>query len=182
MRQLILLFAFYRYVFKIMLNIKKLFASLVIAVTGISCVQASEFAGPFVGAKIGQNRSDASGEIKKAAHSTTFPGLTAGYNFDVSRFVLGAEVFADMHHGSTTYKDAGADLKFGMPFNAFLPYARIGFTGTSPNVRLHGGLGLEYKFAKQWSVAGEWTADSSKSNGTTRRNDSFTIGVHYYFF
>ncbi len=115
------------------------------------------------------------------SHATTFPGLTAGYGFDVKQFVIGAEVFADFHHGSTTFKDGGVDLKFGMPFNTVMPYARLGMTGTWPNARLHGGLGVEYKFVKQFSVAAEWTADSSRHDGTKRRNDSVTVGVHYYF-
>jgi outer membrane immunogenic protein len=181
MRQINFCFCVYRYVFEIMFNLKKFFAALVIALTGISCAQASEFAGPYAGLKIGQNWSDASGVINKGTHSTTFPGLTAGYGFDVSRFVIGPEVFADFHHGSSTYKDGGVDLKFGMPFNLVMPYARLGVTGTWPNARVHGGLGVEYKFMKKASVAAEWTADSSSHDGTKRRNDSLTIGFHYYF-
>jgi len=42
--------------------------------------------------------------------------LRAGYGYDVKQFMIGAEVFADFHHGSTTYKDGGVDLKVGMPF------------------------------------------------------------------
>jgi outer membrane immunogenic protein len=181
MRQLTLLFELTLCI-EIMFNLKKFFAALVIALTGISYAQASEFAGPYAGFKIGQNWSDASGVINKSTHSTTFPGLTAGYGFDVSRFVIGPELFADFHHGSTTYKDGGVDLKFGMPFNnVVMPYARLGVTGGWPNVRLHGGLGIEYKFMKKASVAAEWTADSSSHDGTKRHNDSVTIGFHYYF-
>jgi outer membrane immunogenic protein len=164
-----------------MSNLKKFFAALVIAVTGISCAQASEFAGPYAGFKLGENWSDASGVVNTASHSTTFPGLTAGYGFDVKQFMIGAEVFADFHHGSTTYKDGGVDLKVGIPFNTIMPYARLGVTGSWPNARLHGGLGVEYKFMKQFSVAAEWTADSSSHDGTKRNNDSFTVGLHYYF-
>lgn len=164
-----------------MFNFKNFFAGLVIAVTGITVAQASDFVGPYAGVKIGQNESDASGEINKSSHSTTFPGMTAGYNFDVGSFIVGPEVFADMHHGSTTYKDAGADIKFGMPYKAFLPYGRFGFTGTWPNAHLHGGVGLEYKLAAKWSVVGEWTMDKSSHEDTTRTNNSFTLGVHYFF-
>ena len=164
-----------------MSNLKKFFAAMFIALTGLSCAQASEFAGPYAGVKVGENWSGASGVVNKSSHATFFPGLTAGYGFDVKRFVIGAEVFADFHHGSTTYKDGGIDLKFGMPFNTIMPYARLGMTGSWPNARLHGGLGVEYKFAKQFSVAAEWTADSSSHDGTKRRNDSMTVGVHYYF-
>src|SRR5574340_72593 len=45
----------------------------------------------------------------------------------------------------------------------------------------HLGLGVEYKFAPQWSVAGEWTNNSGKSGATRLDNDNFTIGVNYYF-
>jgi outer membrane immunogenic protein len=146
-------------------QLKKFCAALVISLTGISCAQASEFAGPYAGIKLGENWSDASGVINKPSHATFFPGLTAGYGFDVKQFVIGAEVFADFHHGSTAYRDAGVDLKVGMPFNTIMPYARLGMTGTWPNARLHGGLGVEYKFMKQLSVAAEWTADSNSREG-----------------
>ncbi|PRX99145.1 outer membrane protein [Paraburkholderia sp. BL25I1N1] len=142
---------------------------------------ASEFAGPYVGFKLGVNTSDASGVHSKASHATVFPGFTAGYNFDVDRFVAGAEVFADLHHGSTTYKDGGIDAKFGMPFNQFMPYVRIGLTTDWPNIRPHWGLGVEYKFAKHVSAVGEWTTDTSNHDGTRRTNNSFTIGVQYHF-
>jgi outer membrane immunogenic protein len=164
-----------------MSNLKKLVASLVLALTGIAGVHASEFAGPYAGIKLGENWSDASGNLNVASHGTTFLGLTAGYNFDVQNFVIGAEGFADFHNGSTTYKDAGVDARIGVPINHLMPYARLGFTGTWPNARLHGGLGLEYKFARNLSIAGEWTADTSSRDGTKRSNNSVTIGVHYFF-
>lgn len=63
-----------------------------------------------------------------------------------------------------------------------MPYARIGFTGTWPDTRLHYGAGVEYKFARNWSVAGEYTGDTAHYDGGHRRNDSLTFGVHYYFF
>ncbi len=96
--------------------------------------------------------------------------------------MIGAEGFADFTNGSTTYKDAEClDAKIGVPMNNLMPYARLGFTGTWPNARLHGGLGLEYMFAKNVSVAGEWTTDTSSRDGTKRSNNSVTVGVHYFF-
>ncbi|ABE32843.1 outer membrane protein [Paraburkholderia xenovorans] len=142
---------------------------------------ASQFAGPYLGFKVGVNSSNASGVISKASHTTVFPGFTAGYNFDVNRFVVGAEAFADLHHGSTTCKDGGIDAKFGMPFNQVLPYVRIGFTGDDPDTRFHWGLGVEYKFARHISAVGEWTTDTSNHDGTKRTNNSFTIGLQYHF-
>ena len=91
------------------------------------------------------------------------------------------EAFADLHDDSTTYKDGGVDLKFGMPINAFMPYARLGATGNWPNTRFHGGLGIECKLIKNASIAAEWTTDTSSHEGTKRRNDSATFGVHFYF-
>ena len=97
---------------------------------------------------MGKDWSDASGVVNTAPHSTTFPGLTAGYGYDVKQFMIGAEVFADFHHGSTTYKDEGVDRKVGVPFNMIMPYARLGVTESWPNARLYEGLGAEYKFMK----------------------------------
>jgi outer membrane immunogenic protein len=55
----------------------KFCAALVISLTGISCAQASEFAGPFAGPyagiKLGENWSDAFGVINKPSHATFFP-------------------------------------------------------------------------------------------------------------
>lgn len=143
----------------------------------------SQFAGPYVGAKFGANWSDITGPNQKTTHTTLFPGLVAGVNYDVDRFVVGFEGFMDFHGGSTTKKDGGIDVRFGMPVNEnILPYARIGFTGTWPDTRLHYGGGVEYKFEKNWSVAAEYTGDTSSYQGGHRRNDSLTVGVHYYFF
>jgi outer membrane immunogenic protein len=141
----------------------------------------SEFAGPYAGIKVGGNWSDASGVVNRDTHGTAFFGAMAGYGFDVGRFVLGAEAFADLHGGSTTKDDGGLDLRFGMPFNKIMPYARIGFTSAWPDTRLHGGLGVEYAIYKNIHISGEWTADRSNSNGTKRTNNSFTVGVTYYF-
>ncbi|MBW8835207.1 MAG: porin family protein, partial [Burkholderia sp.] len=92
---------------------RSILAASVVLLSQLPCAQAapqagaSQFAGPYVGFKLGVNNSDASGAFNKASHNTVFPGFTAGYNFDVQRFVVGAEAFADLHHGSTTFKDAG---------------------------------------------------------------------------
>ena len=143
----------------------------------------SQFAGPYVGAKFGPNWSDITGPNARSTHSTWFPGIVAGVNYDVDRFVVGFEGFMDFHGGSTTKKDGGIDVKFGMPVDGnIMPYGRVGFTGTWPDTRLHYGAGVEYKFARNWSVAGEYTGDTAHYDGGHRRNDSLTVGVHYYFF
>jgi outer membrane immunogenic protein len=147
----------------------------------ITDISGSGFAGPFVGFKVGTNSSNGNGAAYDAWHTTIFPGLTAGYNFDLDGVVLGAEAFADFHNGSSTGKDAGIDAKFGMPFDQFMPYARLGVTARSPSSRAHWGLGVEYKFARHLSTALEWTSDADKKHGTRRTNDSVTIGLQYHF-
>jgi outer membrane immunogenic protein len=143
--------------------------------------QGSQFSGGYIGFKLGENRSNASGVTPSPRHDTTFPGLVAGCAFDAGPIVLGAEAFTDFHHGSATGKDGGLDAKVGVPVGKLMPYARLGFTGSWPDTRLHGGFGVEYKLSRQFGVAGEWTTDTSRVNGTKRRNDSFTVGLNYHF-
>ncbi|KMZ13070.1 hypothetical protein BHUM_00441 [Candidatus Burkholderia humilis] len=164
-----------------MTSIKKAVLPLILALAGVTQVQASEFAGAFVGAKAGLNWSDATGHTYESTHTTGFPGLTIGYNYDLAPVLVGIEGFADFHGGSTTKKDAGIDAKLGLPLNHVMPYARIGFMGTWPDTCLHYGVGAEYKFAKQWSVAGEWTVDRAHYDGGHRQNNSLTVGMHYFF-
>jgi outer membrane immunogenic protein len=143
----------------------------------------SAFAGPYVGAKFGINLSNITGPNARGWHSTWFPGIVAGVNYDVARLVVGVEGFADFHGGSSTRDDGGFDVKIGMPINGnLMPYARVGYTGSWPDNRLHYGAGIEYKFAKNWSVAGEYTGDNSSYDNGHRRNHSVTAGVRYYFF
>ena len=70
-----------------------------------------------------------------------------------------------------------------------MPYAKLGYAHTSGTKALanfddnglHGGLGLEYKFAPSWGITGEWTTTSPRKYGTTFKNNNFTIGLNYYF-
>lgn len=145
----------------------------------------SLFSGPYVGFKVGANVSSASGEVNKPSHTTVFPGLTAGYGFDIGSVMLGAEAFADFHHGSATYKDGGIDAKLGLPlaapFGQIMPYARVGFTVDWPSTRPHWGLGVEYATTKHLGVSAEWTGDHTNAQHSSWNNNSFTVGMHYYF-
>lgn len=140
-----------------------------------------DFSGAYVGAKVGVNVSSASGATNKPSHTTVFPGFVAGYGFYTGPVVLGAEVFADLHHGSATFKDGGIDAKIGYPIAQFMPYARVGVTTDWPSARLHYGLGLEYKFTKNVSMFSEWTRDSSNAYDTHWTNNSFVVGANYRF-
>jgi len=178
--------------------------ALAAALLSISVAQASEFSGGWIGGKVGSSRSDVAGAgtalfPSVSATSANTYGLEAGYNWDVNSFLLGVDGFADfnqkathatvpagfVNYGSDVY---GADFKLGLPSGNWLPYAKLGYghsRGTGGLVGsangAHLGLGVEYKFASHWSVAGEFTTISGKSNGQKLTNKNFTIGVNYYF-
>ncbi|WP_245641406.1 porin family protein [Paraburkholderia bannensis] len=141
----------------------------------------SLFSGPYAGFKVGANVSNASGAYSKPTHTTVFPGFTLGYGFDVGSLMIGAEAFADLHHGSATFKDGGFDAKIGMPIGQIMPYARMGLTLDWPAARPHWGVGVEYAVTRNLGVAAEWTGDHSNSKNTNWNNNSFTLGMHYYF-
>jgi hypothetical protein len=72
-----------------------------------------------------------------------------------------------------------------------MPYAKLGYgysSGTKDLAAvaqnsLNGALGLEYKFAPQWSALGEMKVDgfSSQLKGTSITNKTYTFGITYYF-
>ncbi|WP_336602767.1 outer membrane protein [Paraburkholderia bengalensis] len=140
-----------------------------------------DFSGPYIGAKVGVNISSASGAVNKPTHTTLFPGFVAGYGFNAGPVVLGAELFMDMHNGSSTAKDGGVDAKIGYPIGPFMPYARLGATGDWPGWTFHYGLGVEYKLTTKFSVFSEWTRDSANAYNTRWTNNSITVGANYRF-
>lgn len=170
--------------------------ALAAALLSMSAAQASEFSGGWIGGKIGSNRSDVTGVPAVNAKSATTYGLEGGYNWDINNFLLGVDGFADwngkathtvpvVNYGSTVY---GLDAKLGLPSGNWLPYAKLGYAhargtgGIAGNGNgAHLGLGVEYKFAPHWSVAGEYTTNSAKSNTNKLNNNNFTIGINYYF-
>lgn len=178
--------------------------ALAAALLSISAAQASEFSGGWVGAKAGSNRSDIAGAgtlalpTASATGATTY-GFEGGYNWDINSFLLGVDAFADfnqkkthntapagtVNYGSNVY---GLDMKLGLPSGNWLPYAKLGYGSIRANGAASGsangahlGLGVEYKFAPHWSVAGEYTSVSGKNTGQKLTNNNLTIGVNYYF-
>lgn len=171
--------------------------ALAAVLLGIGAAQADEFSGGWVGGKAGSNRSDVTGIPSVSGKSTTTYGIEGGYNWDVSSFLLGVDGFADWNnktthavpltnYGSDVY---GIDAKLGLPSGKWLPYAKLGYgharatgaglTGTGNGI--HAGLGVEYKLASQWSLAGEYTTSKAKSGPNKLNNDNITIGINYYF-
>lgn len=157
---------------------------------------ASEFAGSYVGGKVGSNNSSISGVGAAPGKNTTTYGLEGGHGWDVDNVLLGVDGFYDSNRQSThsATSDYGSNvsglgLKAGFPMNRLMPYARLGYahvggTGTASGFShddVFSGFGLEYKFAPNWSVAGEWTTVAPIDNGTKLKNQNFTIGVSYYF-
>jgi outer membrane immunogenic protein len=170
-----------------MKKFKPLFICATIVGAGMAHAQpthdqlVADFSGPYVGVKAGANFSSASGAMAKPSHTTFFPGLVVGYGFNLGPVVLGAEAFADLHHGSATYKDGGVDAKIGYPINRFMPYARLGVTTDWPSSAFHYGIGIEYRFTKNVSLFSEWTHDAANAYNTHWVNNSITVGANYRF-
>ncbi len=175
--------------------------TLAVALLGMTAAQAGEFDGGYVGGKIGVNRTDMTAVSRQSPIAT---GLEGGYNWNMNSMLLGVDGFLDfngkkthtgvapapatVHYGSHVY---GLDLKLGLPNGNWMPYAKLGYAHTGGRgdayasavggSGAHLGLGVEYKFAPNWSVAGEWTNNTGKSGATKLNNDNFTLGVNYYF-
>jgi OOP family OmpA-OmpF porin len=183
--------------------------AIAVALLGMTAAQASEFDGLYMGGKVGVNNSNMTGTPTAASKNSSTFGFEEGYNWDMGGFLLGADFFVDLNqkttHTMTPATTAGVatvgnygssamglDLKLGLPTGSWMPYAKVGLDRTTGSVaytnasfkytnHLHLGLGLEYKFAPNWSVAGEYTRTGSKANAATLNNDNFTIGLNYYF-
>lgn len=168
--------------------------ALAAALLGTAAAQASEFDGGWVGGKIGSNRTDVTGVDTQRATSY---GLEGGYNWNMGGFLLGVDGFVDFNdkkdhnpapfnYGSTVY---GLDAKLGLPAGKWLPYAKLGYAQTDGNGAagavngsdVHLGVGVEYKFAPNWSLLGEYTQSTGKSGAARLDNNNLSLGVNYYF-
>jgi outer membrane immunogenic protein len=148
------------------------------ALLSMTAVQASEFSGAYLGAKVGYNTSS---PATNHTVNQLYPGLEAGYGWDIGNVLLGVDGFADWHTNSITGDDYGGDVKLGFPKGEFMPYVKLGETGGGPGTRVNGALGIEYKVAHQLSVAAELFADSIDDKGLTKRNTNISVGVSYHF-
>lgn len=193
------------------MNKSVLSIALATAVLAMASANASDFAGSYVGGKLGVNRSTVSGTVLNnnvlstvdtGSKTATALGLEGGHNWDKGNYVLGVEGFVDSNRrashsatvngaaatanfGSTVY---GVDAKVGLPKGAWMPYAKLGYAKGKANGDIsgsangvHAGLGVEYKFKPNMSVVGEWTTHSGKDGGGRLKNNNFTVGLNYYF-
>lgn len=173
--------------------------ALAATLLSVSAGQASEFAGGWVGAKAGVNRSDVTvaGVAQGSGNAGTY-GFEGGYNWDVNNILLGVDGFADYNQkvnhtnaaGTNNFGSdvLGLDVKAGLPKGKWLPYAKLGYgsnkwtgSGTGTASGAHIGLGVEYKIAPHISLAGEFTSMEGKSTGLKSTNNNFTLAVNYYF-
>lgn len=175
--------------------------ALAAALLSMTAAQASEFGGGYVGGKIGVNRTDMTAVDRQSPLAT---GIEGGYNWNMDSVLLGVDGFMDfnekkthtgvlpapatVNYGSHVY---GLDFKLGLPNGNWLPYAKVGYARVDGRgdayaaavggSGAHLGLGVEYKFAPHWSVAGEWTNNTGKSGATKLNNNNLTLGINYYF-
>lgn len=180
-------------------NMKKTSISLFVcaALFSAQAYSADEFNGAYVGGKLGVNSANSTSTNTKTA--VTY-GAELGYNWTVQNMLIGVDGFYDANDkathdvspaGQVNYGSnvGGLDLKLGLPMDNLLPYVKLGIghlSGTSDasafgKDAFHGGLGLEYKFAPNWSVAGEWTTINAKDQGVKFKNNNLTVNVNYYF-
>jgi len=152
--------------------------ALVFALSGVASAQASEFEGGYLGGKIGYNTSKPTTDYTS---NQAYVGAEAGYAWRMGDVLLGLDGFADDHIKSITGRDLGADVKLGFASDKFMPYVKLGVAGTNPGARVHGGVGMEYKFSRHWSVVGEWSGDSKTVDMISQTNSNITIGLNYYF-
>jgi OOP family OmpA-OmpF porin len=139
---------------------------------------SSDFSGSYVGANFSKDYSSLSQSPDK---KTEYFGLSGGHNWDKNGYVLGANIFYDDHGKAYSGRDYGIDGKLGLPNGNWMPYAKLGWAGSQPGDRAHGGLGIEYKFSDNWHATGEWTTDKKTNNGLEYKNSNFGIGLNYYF-
>lgn len=144
------------------------------ALLSITAAQASEFNGAYLSGKIGYNTSS---PATNHTVNQLYPGLEAGYGWDIGNVLLGVDGFADWHTNSITGDDYGADVKLGFPRGEFMPYVKLGETGGWPGTRVNGALGIEYKLDYLWSAVGELFADSINNNGLTKKNTNISVGL-----
>lgn len=178
------------------MKIKIIIFTLLAVLLAMASAQASEFDGLFVGGKIGLNRSDISGPLAAGGKGGTTWGIEEGYNWDMQRYLLGADFYVDVnskenHAATINYGSAviGVGLKLGLPNGSWMPYGHLGYARTKGSDfaypisggGLRGGLGIEYKYTSNWGVNAEWSGSSAKVNGSQLNNDNLTVGIKYYF-
>ena len=181
------------------MNKKSLTLAMLVGLTAMTSTQAGEFDGLFVGGKLGYNSSEITGgSLATGAKASTTWGIDEGYNWDKDSYLLGIDfsvnnnLRADHVAPPESYSSSaiGLGLKLGVTMNSWLPYIHLAYAKTKGGYDASsisgsgviGGLGLEYKFAPNWSANAELSYGSSaKNNGSSLNNNNATVGIRYYF-
>ncbi|TXT25890.1 MAG: OmpA-OmpF porin OOP family [Gallionellaceae bacterium] len=147
-----------------------------------SSAGASEFAGSYMGGKLGGNRSNFNGPAVVNGAGTNLTdmgskdaaafGLEGGRNWDMSSYLLGVDFFIDSNEkathsvsksgvagtanfGSTVY---GMDLKLGLPNGIWMPYAKLGYGRGKANGDLTaGGNGAHAGLGVEYKFSPHWS-------------------------
>lgn len=168
--------------------------------------EQSLWAGPYLGLEAGASQTvtdvKANGRSKDFSRFDAAFGLFGGYNWEVSRFVLGVEGSAAYLGGREkgTHPTLGAietgakwtvaaKARAGLPIGNFMPYLSLGLAATEHSLKANGteetslslgpvlGGGLEVAVQDNWRLRADYTLtgiidDTSKFGGTDVKRTS----------
>jgi len=146
----------------------------------------SLWAGPYLGFETGISQTvtdvKSGGRTKDLSRVDAAFGLFGGYNWEVSRFVLGLEAGATYlggrekgRHPTLGSIEAGAKwtanakARVGLPINNFMPYLSLGLAATEHSLKANGteknsvsigpvlGGGLEVAVTQDWHIRADYS-------------------------
>jgi outer membrane immunogenic protein len=166
----------------------------------------SLWAGPYLGFETGASQTvtevSVGGRKEDASRVDAAFGLFGGYNWEVSRFVMGVEAGATYLGGREKGKHptlgnfetgakwtVNAKARAGLPINNFMPYLSVGIAATEHSLKANNkehssvsigpvlGAGLEVAVANDWRIRADYSMtgiiDSKDINaGTSVRRSS----------
>ena len=166
----------------------------------------SLWAGPYLGFETGISQTTT--DVKSGGRSKDFSrvdaafGLFGGYNWEVSRFVLGLEAGATYlggrekgRHPTLGSIETGAKwtvnakARAGLPINNFMPYLSLGIAATEHSLKANGternsvsigpvlGGGLEVAVTDDWHIRADYSVtgiidDKAKYGGSSVKRTS----------
>ena len=157
--------------------------------------EESRFDGSWFSGRLGINRSSLNG---LDARDASFYGIEEGAAWKVGVLqlgVYGSLEFNNTASGPINYSSTvvGVGAKLGIPAGKWQPYGKLGLARTNGSDgaeaigagHVYRALGIEYKIADSWSIAGEYSRSSGDTiiNGVanTLSNKNLSIGLNYYF-
>ena len=177
----------------------------------VSSAGASEFAGSYLGGKLGVNSSDFNGPAvvngvaanlaNMSSKDATVFGLEGGRNWDMSSYLLGVDFFIDSNEkathtvsksgvagsanfGSTVY---GLDLKLGLPNGYWMPYAKLGYgSGKSSGDFAVSGNGIHAGLGVEYKFSPHWSVlgelSTHAADGTNTKLNNNNFTIGVNYF